>query len=777
MFQHVSEPTHYRAQQKANILDLVMTNEEGMVGHIEHSEPIGKSHHMVLSWKVNCYTEQLKSRVTKYCYDKGNFNEMRKNLAAMDWKAVLNNQSVEQMWEQISKKLTEEVDANVPHRTYKSDNNSGRRKPMWMNDRSMLAIRRKKSAYQNYLATREGRDYLEYVKNRNEAKQELRKAVRNFEKEISKKAKKDPKAFYKYVNSQLKTRNGISELLKDDGTTATNDLEKAETLNEFFSSVFTREDLSSIPEQVERQLHQQLLEVTFTHEEVLKILKSLKTDKSPGPDKIHARVLKECAEVLTEPLYELFRQSLNEGRMPQSWKEGHITSIFKKGLRTKVDNYRPVSLTSVVSKVMEKIMRKAILEHMSSNNILSDSQHGFIQGRSCTTQLLQVIDKWTEIIDNGGNIDNIYLDFAKAFDSVPHRRLIIKLQSYGIEGKVLNWIDSFLTDRRQKVLVNGSESRWAKVLSGVPQGSVLGPILFVCYINDMPDTISSLIYMYADDTKISRVVNMKSDWKALQKDLNSLQEWSNKWQLKFNSSKCKVMHLGNDNRKHRYSMMENEVIKTLEESAQERDLGVLIDDELKFVKHIENAVSKSNQLLGLIKRSFVYKNGEVMKKLFTSLVRPLLEYGNVIWYPRHKKEAEILERVQRRATKMIQGMTGHTYEDRLKLLDLPTLVYRRYRGDAIEVYKYLRGVYNVDSSSLLPRAFDTRTRGHEYKLLKRPCRGQLRSNFFSMRVVNLWNSLPEDVVSAPSLNAFKGRLDRAWKKMKFTLDTEIFEIK
>jgi len=425
-------------------------------------------------------------------------------------------------------------------------------------------------------------------------------------------------------------------------------------------------------------------------------------------------------------------------------------------------------------------MRRAVIEHMITNNLLSDSQHGFIQGRSCTTQLLQVFDRWSEIIDEGGSVDNIYLDFAKAFDSVPHHRLIIKLQSYGIRGRALDWIENFLTDRRQRVLVQGSKSNWARVLSGVPQGSVLGPILFVCYINDMPDTISSFIHMYADDTKMSRVVNGKKDWKELQQDLESLQKWSDEWQLKFNSTKCKIMHLGKENRKHKYTMMENEKVITLEVTEEEKDLGVWTDDELKFVKHIENAASKSNQILGLIKRSFVYKNGEVMKKLFTSLVRPLLEYGNVVWYPRYNKDAVKLERVQRRATKMIEGLGKYSYEERMKLLDLPSLVYRRYRGDAIEVYKYLRGVYTVDSSSLLPlssTSTESRTRGHAFKLMKRRCASKLRSNFFSMRVVNLWNSLPEDVVTAPSLNVFKGRLDRVWYHIRYTLDTKLFEVK
>jgi hypothetical protein len=225
-----------------------------------------------------------------------------------------------------------------------------------------------------------------------------------------------------------------------------------------------------------------------------------------------------------------------------------------------------VSLTSAVCKVMEKIIRKALTEHMITNKILSNSQHGFIQGRSCTIQLLQVFDRWSEIIDEGGNIDNMYLDFAKAFDTVPHHRLIVKLQSYGIGGRVLDWINNFLTDQRQRVLVQGSESSWVKVLSGVPQDSVLGPVLFVCYINDMPDTISSLIYMYADDTKMVSVVNENKDWKALQQDLRRLQEWSEKWQLKLNRTRCKVMHLGKTNRMYKYNMIENETVKTLDVS-------------------------------------------------------------------------------------------------------------------------------------------------------------------------------------------------------------------
>jgi len=243
---------------------------------------------------------------------------------------------------------------------------------------------------------------------------------------------------------------------------------------------------------------------------------------------------------------------------------------------------------------MERLLRKLLLEHMFDNDFISDCEHGFIPGRSCTTQLLEVMDKWTDILDNGGSLDVIYLDLAKAFDSVPHRRLLLKLQSYGINGAYLSWISNFLLGRNQRVTVSGTGSEWAPVLSGVPQGSVLGPVLFVCYINDMPATVLSFIYMYADDTKIGREVGTEEDRKILQADLNRVEQWSDEWQLKFNSKKCKVLHLGHDNNKATYSMKNDGVEVQLEHSTEEKDLGVWTDHKLKFAGHVGQVVAKGS---------------------------------------------------------------------------------------------------------------------------------------------------------------------------------------
>ena len=211
-----------------------------------------------------------------------------------------------------------------------------------------------------------------------------------------------------------------------------------------------------------------LVDLSITKEGVERILNTMDTSKSPGPDGLHPRSLAEMAEQLAEPFQALFSTSLEEGILPQGWKDGNVTPIFKKGKEHQPGNYRPVSLTSIPCRVMEKLMRNEIMEHLINNNLLSKFQHGFIKARSCTTQLLAVLDDWTDVIEQGENVDAIYLDYAKAFDTVPHKRLLAKLSEYGIGGKLLKWIAAFLEGRRQRVIVNGSKSSWSRVTSGIP---------------------------------------------------------------------------------------------------------------------------------------------------------------------------------------------------------------------------------------------------------------------------------------------------------------------
>jgi hypothetical protein len=416
---------------------------------------------------------------------------------------------VQEASDTLSGKIQTAIDTCIPKARFTA---RGKDKPIWMDAKTLTKVKEKHHAWHRYKKSKDAKDYEQYVKIRNQAWWATRNAVRALEKCIAKEVKDNPKSFWKYAYTKTKTRTGISDLLTGNEDELTqNDDEKAEVLNRFFSEVCTKEDLSYIPELPRRNYGSSLSEVRITAEDVEKKLGKLKTGKSPGPDGIHPRVLQELSTILHVPLHIIFTRSLEEGALPGIWKQGNVSPIFKKGNRHMPSNYRPVSLTAVACKVMESFVREAILEHMNANGLLAEEQHGFIAGRSCITQLLECLEEWTRIMDEGGHVDVIYMDFMKAFDSVPHRRLLSKLKSYGIEGPIYNWIESFLTQRQQRVMVNGAASSWSEVTSGIPQGSVLGPVLFVVYINGLPDVVSCGVKLFADDTKIYRAIRNRDD--------------------------------------------------------------------------------------------------------------------------------------------------------------------------------------------------------------------------------------------------------------------------
>ena len=283
------------------------------------------------------------------------------------------------------------------------------------------------------------------------------------------------------------------------------DKEKANILANFFTSVFTIEPVGETPTLEDRVIFSHMDELNINEVLVAKLLRNLNVNKSPGLDGLHPRFLRETADVLAKPLYRIFNQSLEQQRVPDEWKKGRISAIYKKGNNTLAGNYRPVSLTSIVCKIMEKTIRAHIVHHMNINKLFTDKQYGFMSGRSTSLQLLAVLDKWTEALDSGSTIDCIYMDFRAAFDTVPHKRVISKLQAYGLSTQIIQWITSFLDSRVQRVDINGQTSDWTNVTSGIPQGSVLGPILFVMFINDLPDLIKSEVFLFTDDTKVFSV--------------------------------------------------------------------------------------------------------------------------------------------------------------------------------------------------------------------------------------------------------------------------------
>ena len=403
----------------------------------------------------------------------------------------------------------------------------------------------------------------------------------NHRKRILKSFKNQPKKFYGYMRNLQTVKDQVTVLKKPDGMTTTSDQEVADLFAEYFQEVYTVEDLSNIPTVPERDCTWNDT-ICFSKELVYDKQQMLKTDKSPGPDGLHPMLLKECAASIAGPLSQIFQLSYDTGTLPEEWRIAHVVPIFKKGDRTNRENYRPVSLTSIPCKVMESIIKDTLIKHLEANELLCKQQHGFRRGRSCLTNLLETLESWTQALDNGYGLDVVYLDYRKAFDSVPHQRLLEKLKDFGIKGKLRRWLEGFLVSRKITVGVRGAFSQLLAVLSGVPQGSVIGPLLFLLFVNELPMWIINELRMFADDTKLWCPITTIADSITLQQDLDTLCSWSEKWQLRFNADKCKVMHIGHSLPTGYYMTVGTN--KTVLQSVQEeKDLGVVVLYRVLFV--------------------------------------------------------------------------------------------------------------------------------------------------------------------------------------------------
>ena len=475
-----------------------------------------------------------------------------------------------------------------------------------------------------------------------------------------------------------------------------------------------------------------------------------------GPDEIHGKLLYEIRNEISKPLAHLFNLSISLGIVPQDWKDANVIPLFKKGSRHQAQNYRPVSLTSIIGKLVENIIKVKLMSHLEQYNLINESQHGFLSGRSCLTNLLEFLENATSEVDSGNPVDLVYLDFSKAFDKVSHVRLVKKLRAHGIGGAVLEWIKEWLQHRRQRFFVDGEVSEWANVTSGVPQGSVLGPICFLVYINDLEEGLASKLGKFADDSKIIKSVPSDNDSKIVEDDLAKLEKWAEDWQMQFNVDKCSVIHVGKNNPCSEYTLC-NKVLKC---SDKESDLGVLVDKTLKFSEQSNRAVNSASATLGIIRCNIISRNKNVIIKLYKALVRPKLEYCVQAWRPFLQKDINKIENVQRRATKMIFDCRKNSYEDRLKITGLTTLEQRRDRGDMLEVFKIIKGFNKVDRSKMFTLSGEGKTRGHQFKLNKVRSRLDIRKHFFSQRVINKWNNLPQTVVESGSVNSFKNNFDK-----------------
>ena len=732
--QLVNFPTHV----KGNTLDLVITNCPDKVISISDEGRVGKSDHCILNIKLEISATKKSVRPTRPNWNKADTLGLKIYLKNIDWLSILEEHGANRAWNIFKDTLDLAVSKFVPVSTVRAAG-----QPRWLTRELIRLIGRKKRAWK---LTRTHGTVENWTKFKNLEKEvivRIRNAKRKMEKNLANAKETSTKTFANYIKSKSKTVNGVGPLKSGSGTLITDEKEMAETLNKFFASVFTKEDILNIPV-LESETDSRLENVVFTSSKIREKINGLKKNSAPGPDGITVNLLQTTREELLRPLLIIYEKTLSTGIVPMDWKEAIVTPIFKKGTRGEAGNYRPVSLTSIPCKIFESILKDNIMTHLEENRLIKDSQHGFMPGRSCATNLVVFQDKLTEIVDQGKSADIFYLDFAKAFDKVPHKRLTQKLKKKGIHGNVLRWIENWLTDRSQSVKVGSEKSDFCAVESGVPQGSVLGPTLFVVFIDDIDDftPLIELLTKFADDTKGLKIIESPADKDKLQNTLDSLTTWAEQWGMSFNIPKCKIMHVGRKNPRYEYKMAG----KALTVVEEEKDIGVTVHSSLKPGKHCQKIAATASAVLRQLTKNFHYRDRHVFKKLYIQYVRPHVEFASPAWSPWTEHDKALLEKVQIRAVNLVAGLQGNTYEDKCKELGLETLEKRRVKQDLLQTYKILHGVDKVEPGKLFtltgpPAGRITRFTADPMNIVEERSRLEIRKNSYAVRVATEWNKL------------------------------------
>ena len=750
LYQHVMQPTRER-----NVLDLILTSEEGMIKHLSIETPLNTSDHSTIYFKLETSNNNSLSSnkcVETYNYYKANYKSINNEIEKTDWDKAFNHLNTNEMWDRFIDITNKIIETHVPKY---SKNKQNRNK--WYNNKLKRLRKQKVMLWDKYSNDETVENYQNYKIILDKYTDEINKAKTKYEEQIATNAKIDSKPFYQYVKSKTRVKEVIGVLRDTEGKTITDVEKQCTILNEYFASVFNTTKYNTMPDvdinQDTERIKLQTLDID--KDTIIAKLRNLKLNKSPGIDNIPTTFLIKTANSISYPLLKIFLQSFQSSEVPEDWKRSNVFPKFKSGDKLDPSNYRPISLTCHICKVFESIVKDEIATFLNTNTLIKNNQHGFVKNKSCLTNLLTFTEYLHENLDKGDPVDVFYLDFRKAFDRVPIQLLIHKLNKIGLDGKLLKWIQHWLTGRTQRVVIDGKVSTWTEVLSGVPQGSVLGPILFTIYINDLGDNILNKIIKFADDTKTYGRASNQTEINSLQNDLNKAMEWAENWGMEFNKNKCKIMHVGNKNKKAHY-FMGGEQIQSVE---QEKDLGVIITNDIKVSNQCIKAAASANRTLGMIKRTFTSRSRNIIVPLYKSLIRPHLEFCIQAWRPHLKKDIDILEKIQKRATKCIKGMQCLSYEERLKALQLPSLEYRRVRGDLIEMYKMYKGWSGLKFSDY----FETRTnnlRGHTAKIYKQRFNTNIGKYSFSNRTIDTWNQLPNSTMVCNNINTFKGKIDK-----------------
>ena len=733
--QLILSPTHIHG----NVLDLVLTNDPNLVSNIlvacDNTQP-PISDHLKITFHISYAIPPKSKEKVRYVFDysRADWLGFTEYLSDFDFDIPMHSSNLDFIWNIFKQIVLDAATLFIPQFRSKSSPSPVWFTPFIRHKLNIVHSLRKKFHSSPTCTQKEKLDSAEL-----ELQSLMSAAKADFEHQlIDSFAYHNSNKIYSYIRSLSKQGNFPSVMYLDEASAFT-DLQKAEFFNQYFHSVFSTSSFRILStDSLPSPPTDCLCQINVKESDVLEVLESLDTTKAAGSDNIGHSLLKYGSYALAAPLLHLFSMCLQQHDIPTEWKLHTITPIFKAGDKAHIKNYRPISLLSCTSKVLERIIYNKIIDHVLGSAV--PAQFGFLPSRSTIQQLLIFLHS---IITSDTCTDSIFLDFQKAFDTVPHSELLLKLWSFGITGDLWLWFRSYLSNRQHRVSISGCHSTILPVLSGVPQGSILGPLLFVIYINDLPlSVLFSHTLLYADDTKCSKKVATSADAITLQNDISHISSWCKVWGMAFNVNKCKhVRFLPSrcSSPPPTYFIDQSPILS----SEYYKDLGVIINNDLSFSKHYDHIITNAYRTLGVLRRTFHSTPISAKKKLYLSLVRSRLIYGSQIWHPYLLKDISALERVQRRATKYITGDFTSDYKSRLITLNILPLMYFLELSDImffVNSVKYPSSNFNIldfVSFSSAPTRSSTFN-----KLCHTKSSTNMSSNFYFNRLPRLWNSLP-----------------------------------
>ena len=755
--QHKCTPTHTCPNGNSSLIDLALVSNTALLHYCSTMPPIANSDHnglqLSFKWRLSGRQAQQPPR-TIWRYRNADFRMACQMFDDTDWDSLLPEEDIDTAATNWHRKFMDVISICIPQQTLK-----GRRNVPWLTKNIIRHMRKRNAAFHATKRSDRPEVATKYKKLRNKVVKMLREAKNLYLNRLNVGSKKQ---FWKAVKVLNKQQSTIPTLHHQETIAETN-YEKATMLNEYFSTCFNASvpPLSQLDE--ESQTHMEFgstcsEDLLCTTEEVLSYIQTLDATKASGPDGISIRMLKHTATSIAPSLAKLFNISIKLGRFPTCWKTSSVVPVPKSSKHNEVANYRPISLLPVVSKLLERHIHQAITTHLNEIRPLSNKQWGFQPGKSTVTALLAVTHDWLKALESRHNVCSVFLDLRKAFDSVPHRLLLEKLNTYALDSRILSWLHSYLAERKQHVVVGGDSSPDSPVLSGVPQGSVLGPLLFLIYIDDVSSlklSENTVLNLYADDMLLYKQIKCSEDYQQLQLDIDKISSWVDNNHLSLNPAKCKTMLISRKrNLRYPPQFLLNKV--PLEQVEAFKYLGVLISSDLSWSRHIDSICAKGKKLIGLLYRRFSSNVcSERLLEMYKTLVRPHLEYAAPVWDPHLLKDIESVENVQKYGLKMCLKRWDPGYQELLHLTQIPTLENRRIYLKLCTVFKIIHGLF-----SFTPDVFMPQPSRHDYNynlpLLYQPyAHTNAFQSSFVPSTISIWNHLPHDALIAPSLRTFK----------------------